>query len=110
MVNGLHLNYPACNIVVSEETCDRGLGCKFTHGLYSVNKELLEMDSKQVGTRGHMFKLAKMRCRISMRQTFFSFRVVDKWANLPAAVVEAPSSDSFKNRLDTHWATLEYCV
>jgi hypothetical protein len=83
---------------------------KFTHGLYSVNKELLELDRKQTGTRGHMFKLAKKRCRINMRQHFFSFRVVDKWNNLPAAVVEAPSLDSFKNRLDTHWATLKYCV
>lgn len=83
---------------------------KFTHGLYPVNKGLLELDRKQIGTRGHMFKLAKKKCRINIRQNVVSFRVVDKWNNLPAAVVEAPSLDSFKNRLDTHWATLKYCV
>jgi hypothetical protein len=71
--------------------------------------ELLELDRRQTGKRGHMFKLVKRGWKINMRQNF-SYRVVDKWNNLPSAVVEAPSLDSFKNRLDIHWATLKYCV
>ena len=34
------------------------------------------------------------------RQTFFSYRVIQKWNLLPADVKMAKSLDSFKNRLD----------
>ena len=34
------------------------------------------------------------------RQSFFSYRVVQKWNLLPVGVKTAPSLDSFKNRLD----------
>ena len=34
------------------------------------------------------------------RQTFFSYRVIQKWNLLPADVKAAKSLDSFKNRLD----------
>ena len=34
------------------------------------------------------------------RQTFFSYRVIQKWNLLPADVKTAKSLDSFKNRLD----------
>ena len=34
------------------------------------------------------------------RQSFFSYRVVQKWNLLPAEIKTAPSLDSFKNRLD----------
>ena len=34
------------------------------------------------------------------RQSFFSYRVVQKWNLLPVGVKMAPSLDSFKNRLD----------
>ena len=34
------------------------------------------------------------------RQTFFSYRVIQKWNLLPTEVKMAPSLDSFKNRLD----------
>ena len=34
------------------------------------------------------------------RQSFFSYRVIQKWNLLPIEVKTAPSLDSFKNRLD----------
>ena len=34
------------------------------------------------------------------RQYFFSYRVIQNWNLLPAALKTAPSLDSFKNRLD----------
>ena len=34
------------------------------------------------------------------RQSFFSYRVIQKWNLLPTGLKTAPSLDSFKNRLD----------
>ena len=34
------------------------------------------------------------------RQSFFSYRVIQKWNLLPTEVKTAPSLDAFKNRLD----------
>jgi len=53
--------------------------------------------------RGHSHKLSVNRCRLQLRQNFFSQRVISDWNRLPQDVVDAPSVNSFKNRLDTHW-------
>ena len=37
-----------------------------------------------------------------MRQKFFSLRIVNEWNKLPQDVVEPPSINTFKNRLDRH--------
>jgi hypothetical protein len=55
-------------------------------------------------TRGHKFKIMKVRSRLDIRRNFFSQRVVNSWNELPASVVEAESVNSFKNRLDKFWA------
>ena len=51
---------------------------KYIHGLYSVNNSLLKIDSETV-TKGHKYKLKKLRCYSSLRQKFFALRVVDSW-------------------------------
>lgn len=61
-------------------------------------------------TRGHRYKLKKARSNTTLRQTFFSQRVVDRWNGLPSEVVDAPSLNSFKNRLDAHMKDYVYCV
>ncbi len=33
--------------------------------------------------RGHHMKIKKLKCRLDLRKHFFSFRVVEKWSNLP---------------------------
>ena len=54
-------------------------------------------------TRGHSFKICKVRSRLEIRKNFFSQRVVNEWNELPSYVVEAESVNAFKNRLDNHW-------
>jgi len=45
----------------------------------------------------------KPRCRTTVRQHFFSLRIVNEWNKLPQTVIEATSVvNAFKNRLDRH--------
>ena len=62
---------------------------KYTNGIYSVNSSLFVLNTAT--TRGHKYKLKRLRCCSSLRQNF-SFRVVDSWNVLPPDVTNAPSS------------------
>jgi len=70
------------------------------HVNYSKFFELADITS---GLRGHWLKLFKPRCHTTVRQNFFSLRIVNEWNKLPQDVVEAPSINTFKNTLDRHW-------
>ncbi|GAA51114.1 hypothetical protein CLF_105603 [Clonorchis sinensis] len=56
--------------------------------------------------RGHGKKIFKLSAHTFIRQTFFSFRVVAAWNNLPEMVVHAPSRTQFKTLLDTYLRVL----
>ena len=80
---------------------------KYTHGSYDINPSPLLLEQNYI-TRGHHYKLEKIRSNKTIRQKFFTQRVVNAWNNLPADIVEAPSINSFKNRLDEHWSDSQY--
>ena len=53
--------------------------------------------------RGHSMKLATCQSSKDIRKNFFSVRGVRSWNSLPQNVIEAVSTNAFKNRL------VEYC-
>ena len=47
--------------------------------------------------------LVKERSRKKLRSASFTKRVVNSWNSVPTDVVNAPSVNSFKNRIDKFW-------
>lgn len=61
-------------------------------------------------TRNKCFKLKESNCRLDVRKTFFTLRVVRQCNRLPREVVDAPPSPpkKFKVRLDGTLSNLIY--
>lgn len=82
---------------------------KYLHNIYKVDASFLPLDTDSI-TRGHSLKIKKARSVGQTRQHFFSQRVVNPWNSLPEEIVQAPTLNMFKSRLDSFWHEFIYSL
>ncbi|PKU37788.1 hypothetical protein llap_11906 [Limosa lapponica baueri] len=75
---------------------------QYLKGVYRRDGEGLLMREYSDSTMGDGFELKEGRFRLDIRKKFFTLRskVVRHWSRLPREVVDAPSLEVFKTRLD----------
>ncbi|KFQ56363.1 hypothetical protein N333_02960, partial [Nestor notabilis] len=73
---------------------------QYLKGAYKDAGEGLFVRDCSGRTRGNGFKLKQGNFRLDIRRKFFTVRVVRHWNRLPKQVVNAPTLEGFKGRLD----------
>ena len=81
---------------------------KILHQKLDINPNVFFNRNTTSRTRGHSLKIEKPRVKTTLRARTFSNRVINDWNSLPEEVADAPSINSFKNRLDHHWRNHQY--
>uniref|UniRef100_A0A803SSL5 Reverse transcriptase domain-containing protein n=1 Tax=Anolis carolinensis TaxID=28377 RepID=A0A803SSL5_ANOCA len=75
---------------------------KYVRGSHREEGASLFSAALQTRTRNNSFKLQERRFHLNIRKNFLTVRAVRQWNSLPQTVVEAPSLEAFKQRLDGH--------
>ena len=79
---------------------------QYLKGAYKQEGENLFTCVDSDRTRGNGFKLRQGRFRLEIRRKLFTQRVVRHWNRLTGEVVDAPSLEVFKTRLDESLSNL----
>ena len=108
VIRGLeHLPYEdrlrELRLFILEKRClweDLVAAFQYLKGAYRKGGEGLFIRECSDRVRVNSFRLKEGRFRLGMRKQFFPVRVVRHWNRLPREVVDAPSLEVFKSRLD----------
>jgi len=73
---------------------------QYLKGVYRKDGENIFSRACRDRTRSNGFKLREGRFSLDIRKKFFTMTVVKYWNRLPREVVEAPSLETFKAKLD----------
>jgi len=79
---------------------------QYLKGAYRTDGENFSSKACCDRTRSKGFKLRESGFSLDIRKKFFTMRVVKHWHRLPRGVVDAPSLETFKARLDGALRTL----
>lgn len=104
-----HLNLPTLSF--RRTRADMIEVYKLLHNIYDAEVSellLLRKDvAERTSERGNNLKLFQQGSKKNIRNKSFTVRVASIWNSLPNSVVEAPSINIFKNRLDKFWTNEE---
>ena len=78
--------------------CHHDAGFGMGEGDFIRDCERIGQDRSR--TRGNGHKLKQKKLRLNTRKNFFPLGVTEPWPRLPREVVESPSLEIFKPRLD----------
>ena len=73
---------------------------QYLKGAYRKAGEELFIRAGSDRMRGNGFKLEEGKFRLDIRKKFFTVRVVRHWNRLPREIVDVPTLEAFKARLD----------
>jgi len=79
---------------------DLTVAFQYLEGAYRKDGDNLCSEACCDRTRSNGFKLREGRFRLDIRKKFFTMRVVKHWNGLSREVVEVPSLEALKARLD----------
>ena len=76
---------------------------KIVNGLVRLDVTKIFTPIPTSSTRGHHQRILRQRAHTSVRAKSFSQRTIPSWNSLSKHVIDAPSINTFKNRLDEAW-------